>query len=346
LQDKTVNNFDLIRLFAALQVVLSHASNQLEHSYSVLEYLSLFPGVPIFFFLSGYLIYGSYQSSLKNENILQNFFFKRFLRLYPGLWVCFLFSIILVWISGYLDIGDINIKDASFWIVSQLTFFQFYNPNFMHGFGNGTLNGALWTISVELQFYILFPIVYRLMEQKKSIIFSIIFIFILLNIFNSSFNDRDTILLKLINVSFAPWFYMFLCGAFFAKFKEYISSILSINIFTLMLALIITYLISENLGLVWGNLINPLGYAIMVAIIIHVAFTKPGLSNRLLRKNDLSYGIYIYHMPIVNFILYNYGTGKVQYFFAIITAILVALLSWLLIEKPSMKLKKNALRRN
>ena len=55
-----VNNFDLLRLFAATQVVLSHASVHLEHNYFVLNFLSLFPGVPIFFFLSDYLIYGSY----------------------------------------------------------------------------------------------------------------------------------------------------------------------------------------------------------------------------------------------------------------------------------------------
>ena len=346
LKNSTVNNFDLIRLFAALQVALWHFSSHLEHYYSILGFLSLFPGVPIFFFLSGYLIYGSYESSLKSENTFQNFYSKRFLRLYPGLWACLLFSIILVWISGYIDIGNINLKDASFWLVSQLTFFQFYNPNFLRGFGVGALNGALWTIAVELQFYIPFPIVYKLMERNKSIIFSIIFVFIILNILNSSFNNKDTILLKLINVSFAPWFYMFLCGAFFAKFKEYISSILRINIFAWLLALIVTYLISENLGLGWGNKINPLGYIFTVGIIIHIAFIKPDVSNLLLRKNDLSYGIYVYHMPITNFILYNYGPGGVQYFVAIIGTISVALLSWFLIERPAMSLKKNALRRN
>jgi len=348
LKKSIVNNFDLIRLFAALQVALAHMSINLDHSYSILKFLSLFPGVPIFFFLSGYLIYGSYESSFKNENIFLNFYTKRFFRIYPGLFVCLLFSIILVLISGYISIGDINFKDVFFWFVSQLTFFQFYNPDFLRGFGVGVLNGALWTISIELQFYILFPIVYRLMEQKKLIIFSIIFLFIILNISFNYFTRHytDTILLKLFNVSFAPWFYMFLGGAFFAKFKEYISSILNINIFGLLLALIVTYLISNNLGLSYGNKLNPLSYILIVAIMIHVAFTYPNLSNLLLRKNDFSYGIYIYHMPIVNFILYNYGTGSAQYFVAFFGTISVALLSWFLIEKPSMKLKKNALRRN
>mgnify|MGYP001238677287 CR=1 FL=1 len=60
LKNSTRNNFDLLRLFAALQVALEHSSVHLQHSYAILDMLALFPGVPIFFFLSGYLIFGSY----------------------------------------------------------------------------------------------------------------------------------------------------------------------------------------------------------------------------------------------------------------------------------------------
>ena len=54
------NNFDLIRLVAASQVVLFHGLEHLGPSgvtHSVLgEALSWFPGVPIFFVVSGFLI--------------------------------------------------------------------------------------------------------------------------------------------------------------------------------------------------------------------------------------------------------------------------------------------------
>ena len=43
--------------------------------------------------------------------------------------------------------------------------------------------------------------------------------------------------------------YMFLVGAFFAKFKENISSVLSINIFVLLAALVSIYFISDYLVL-------------------------------------------------------------------------------------------------
>ena len=342
----TKNNFDLLRLFAAFQVAFSHSSAHLEHSVPFLWFLSLFPGVPIFFFLSGFLIYGSYQSSSNSRNQTLNFYSKRFLRLFPGLWVCLLFSCFLVWISGYLSNFTLNYKDVFFWFAAQSTFFQFYNPEFLRGFGVGALNGALWTIAVELQFYLLAPLVFKLMQQNKFIIFAVISLFIIFNVLNSYFNNNDHILLKLINVSFAPWFYMFLAGAFFAKHKEYLYLVLRINILFLFIAIIIVFFTSDYLNLDWGNKINPFGYALMIAIVIHIAFTYPSLSNHILRKNDISYGVYIYHMPIINYILYIYGPGINQFVMAIIGTLAIASFSWFLIEKPFLRLKKNALRKN
>ena len=91
MNNATRNNFDLIRLFAASQVALSHIATHLGVESPVLSILSLFPGVPIFFFVSGYLVYGSYEQSSKNSNGNLNFFINRFLRLYPALWLCLCF---------------------------------------------------------------------------------------------------------------------------------------------------------------------------------------------------------------------------------------------------------------
>lgn len=48
----TENNFDLLRLFAAIQVALIHMGEHLKIDFFALNGLKIFPGVPIFFLLA------------------------------------------------------------------------------------------------------------------------------------------------------------------------------------------------------------------------------------------------------------------------------------------------------
>ena len=83
----------------------------------------------------------------------------------------------------------------------------------------------------------------------------------------------------------------------------------------------------------------------MIAMVINLAFLMPTLSNKLLKNNDISYGVYIFHMPIINFILYKYGTGEIQYLIAIISTIIIGVFSWILIERPALRMKINQARK-
>ena len=94
----TNNNFNLIRLFAAMQVAIVHSAGYLNIDIQYLKFLDLLPGVPIFFFISGYLIIKSFRNNYK----LKNFFYNRILRIYPGLYFCFFITVISIIISQYL----------------------------------------------------------------------------------------------------------------------------------------------------------------------------------------------------------------------------------------------------
>ena len=63
------NNFDLIRLCAATQVIILHAADHLRLFQvsgtvgAIVSVIGFFPGVPTFFFISGFLISKSWESS-------------------------------------------------------------------------------------------------------------------------------------------------------------------------------------------------------------------------------------------------------------------------------------------
>ena len=341
----TVNNFDLIRLFAASQVAVTHAAHHLDYHAKWLSVLSLFPGVPIFFFISGFLIYPSLGKSLNSPQPLRNFFVKRALRLYPALIVCFLFSLAVLWFSGYLATVDFSPGQFFAWALTALTFMQFYNPEFLRDFGVGVINGSLWTISVELQFYVLTPLVYFAFRRFGPWWFVAITAFILPNVAHEWFVGDKTLLEKLITVSFVPWFYMFLLGAFLACRPDIVRMILRLPLLLLLLLFVGVWWLSLELGMGWGNGINPVGYVLLVGIILKLAYTNPEFSDRMLRRNDISYGVYIYHMPIINLLLAQEFLGLKGFALALAATIVVALLSWLLVEQPALRLKKSQLRK-
>ena len=337
------NNFDLIRLFAALQVAISHTASELRVEVDT-GVLSYFPGVPIFFFISGFLISKSYESN----SILKEYAFNRIFRIYPALIVCTFLSILAVYLTGYFTDHHATPQSFIFWIGGQISFVQFYNPDFMRSFGTGVLNGSLWTISVELQFYILIPILYLVLRGGGN--FKLIFLvllFLLINIIHFLLMSEysEMILFKLWHVSFLPWFYMFLIGVLFQRNFETFYNILSGKfIYLLVLYLGLCYVMVDLYGWTLGNAINPVLYLLLSMVIFSFAYTFAGLGDFVLRRNDISYGVYIWHMPIVNlFIYYGFADHILSFFISMCLTILLSLFSWFIVEKPAMLLKKHPL---
>ncbi len=346
------NNFDLLRLIAAMQVVMNHVVEIMEvHPTGVwrdvFRVFHLFPGVPIFFFISGFLISKSYE----NNPRLAEYFQNRILRLYPGLFACVTLSFILIYASGYMASAGASVTEWVMLYVAKVSFLQFYNPDFMRAYGDGVLNGSLWTITVELQFYLLIPVMYALLGLRASQttntrLLILIAIFVLINrlyVYMPA-QYHDEIWYKLYRVSFLPWFYMFLTGVFVQRNFMFFYRLLA-GRFLWVLAVygVAGYFILKN-NVPMGNYPNPVVYCLLVVVIFSFAYSWQGLSRKLLRGNDISYGVYIYHMPIINYLLYRGYVGDLgAALFAVVATVAIALASWVLIEKKSLALKRHPL---
>lgn len=218
------NNFDLIRLFASLQVLLFHGAEHMKLSSgavnSTIQFLRFFPGVPIFFAISGFLIYGSFD---RNSNDLILYFKNRVLRIFPALWVALIITVILLCTTGFVTGSNASSRPFVFWLITQASVFQFYTPEMLRGFGVGTPNGSLWTIPIEFTFYIFIPVLFwlsRKFKDRKNLVLSVmILVSVVFNIWyrihymNPDYIEKRTNLEKLYGLNLLPYLFYFLLGA-------------------------------------------------------------------------------------------------------------------------------------
>ncbi|NIY83307.1 acyltransferase family protein [Vibrio hepatarius] len=295
------NNFNLIRLVAAFQVLIVHSYNSFEFDFGVLNAIKVVPGVPVFFFISGYLIYQSYE---RNEKIVK-FFTNRIARIFPALWLANIISLAILYASDYLHSVDYTNVELLSWLVGQSTFVQFYNPEFLRGFGVGVVNGSLWTITLELQFYILTPILFLIYTRFNKLFYILIVLSVIAAIYRVYWYNWDDVLFKLFYVTFLPWVYMFMFGALVAANIKLRMFIERSNFYFVMALFVVSmnYVGGSYLDNAQNN-INPLSFILLSILVYKLAYLKLPFELNWINRNDISYGVYLYHMPVINLFLY------------------------------------------
>jgi peptidoglycan/LPS O-acetylase OafA/YrhL len=336
-----LNNFDLIRLFAALQVAATHSITHLKVTAldPVGEWLNYVPGVPVFFIISGFLISMSWERAPS----LRQYAVNRVLRIYPALWACLAFSIALFLASG---IRPDSARSFLAWLFAQLTFFQFYNPDFLRGFGVGAINGSLWTIPVELQFYGLLPLLASARRVRWIWVFYAAAAAALMLVARH-YAGRETILQKLLLVSIVPHLFYFLAGVILRQAYEKTPAVFQGRclLWALAYAAWVAAEICFGFAGSAGNQLNIVSIILIGMLVVSLAFSMPKASRYLLKNNDISYGIYIYHAPIMNFLLFNSIVGMPGFSLVMAGTLAASVLSWRLIERPALTLKAYSLRR-
>lgn len=330
--DKKTNNncLSLIRLIAALQVILGHLliHFQLPGNVYLNKAIYFFRGVPIFFAISGYLIWFSI---IRSKNYSQ-YIKKRFLRIYPELWVAVIIEIVVLMVlyNGW------KLKDIILFAIGQGTIFQFWTPDSLRGYGVGTPNGALWTIGVMIQFYIVAWIFFKLLRKRKIftwiIGFAISFVISLLGEYLFTNVIKIELLAKLYDQTFIKYLWLFYIGMFFANFNDLVLPVLKKFWYLFLLAAVFFFISGWDLFsgyyLFWS--------LFLVSGLIGFAYRFPKFNI----KYDISYGLFLYHMTVVNVFVSFSLTGKWLYIIPVILiSAVLALLSTITIGKITSKLK-------
>lgn len=304
----SANCLNTIRIIAALEVALGHIAHHLNvYMPPVIDkVLHYFHGVPIFFVLSGFLIW----QSIDRCKDFSTYFKKRVLRIYPELWFCLLFEILAI-IFFY---HNWNIKDLALFSFTQATLFQFWTPDSLRGFGCGTPNGSLWTITVIVQFYFLIWLTKDFLKGKSFIRFGgVLGISVILSMLQHlSFMQHHILISKLYAQTVFNYLFLFLLGVLLAEFKDSVMRIAVKywHIFTMIGIL----LYCVNIDIPYTS------YKVLFSLfsiygLIGFAYAYPKFNVEI----DISYGFYIYHMLIVNILIALGKRGEV--FFAIVALI-------------------------
>ncbi|MDQ2711027.1 MAG: acyltransferase [Acidobacteriota bacterium] len=356
-----VTALDGIRGIAVLMVILWHASEYVQGT-GLLEKLVRLPlrigwsGVDLFFVLSGFLITGILLDTRQSPNYFRSFYARRALRIFP-LYYLVLTTILVA--AHFLPKLDKSVP-----IPHDRIFYFFYLNNWwplLRDTWHGNLIGHFWSLAVEEQFYLLWSLCVFIVRPKhilKVALGGIAGAFLIRwGLYAHSGLTRD-----LVENTFARMDSL-LVGAFLAGLvrrpnllKRLEPYVYRVGIVSALGIMILIYVIKDHgASQVFG--FSLLAFAYGAAVLF--AYIKSGDSSttqRLLCSKQLttlgkySYGMYVYHVPILfavglvigRFIYFRGSLGLTLLFIGLVFVLtfVTAKLSFDLFESQFLRLKK------
>ncbi|MFL9953563.1 acyltransferase [Paraburkholderia nemoris] len=348
---------DAMRGFAALLVAYFHC-RQVEwvgmqtfhqsvgHSFSlstIAAYLT-FPiawgsaGVPIFFVISGYCIHrGGALRLAKNPDYrldTGNFWIRRFARIYPVLLAALVLTFALDWVS--LQLPPVNHKIREIGLQAFLV-----NLFSLQGVAGKTFgsNGALWTLSLEVQFYAIYPLLFAL--RRRLGMTSVLAIVAVINVLSAYVLERHDLQF------FTSYWFSWTLGAWIAdaKSRSTPEARSSVWLYVLAAAFIALGCAAFHFGQYGAFQLWAVGFAFY----LYKALERPNTDKadtpgvRLLsRFGDFSFSLYLIHLPIfvlLSSILFRSSLQMSIWpsFGYMLVAVPVAYVFYRLVELPAMK---------
>jgi peptidoglycan/LPS O-acetylase OafA/YrhL len=334
------NNFNLIRLVAALSVVFSHSVAVLglpssrEFFFDHLGLSLAEMAVDVFFVASGFLVTGS----LVNRGDVIAYVWARALRIYPALWAMLILTVfVLAPALTTLPRGD--------YFSSPLTWEYFRKCATLIGGVryslpgvfetaplHGEFNGSLWTLPIELRLYCYLAAGWLVLAvaptlRLKAMRFvlpiaaaALLAIVLKARLTGSALNGAD------IRV------FMFLYGSSLFLWRERVP--ISPGLLFAALGFLALASFDKTVFLVV--------YLICLApLVLHLAYLPKGRIRAFNDWGDCSYGVYIYAFPVQQALASLFPHLPLMAMVALSGALALALsaLSWTLIERRALGLK-------
>jgi peptidoglycan/LPS O-acetylase OafA/YrhL len=355
--DPKNNAFGLLRLALAVSVVFSHSlalgrfgRDQLEILTQGQYHIGLL-SVAMFFVVSGFLVCRSASPS----SSVPRFLWHRFLRIFPGYWVCLIIcACLFAPIMSYVESGSLTrifsapsnspqsfmINNAAVLHLNGLSIegVMIFRPNSIGGLLRhnpvpGVLNGSLWTLPFELGCYLAVAAMalVGVLRRARCLVLILFAGLWFLHAFDCLNPEGFSRCFPAIGVKQLVMLCLYFCGGCVCfLYREKIPASRWLFVGALLLL---------GIGLAAGmfGLVAPIA---MTYAFLWLAFSLPFA--RFDARGDFSYGTYIYAFPIQQgFALLGLPeSGFAVYFVcSLLMTLLVAIFSYRLVEAPCLRLK-------
>jgi len=335
---------DGLRAIAVVSVILYHAQIIL---FGKDFFKGGFIGVDIFFVISGYLISSLILKELEATGKFSFFHFyeRRARRILPALFIVILVSLPFAWIY-LLPINFVDFSKSIFYSLGFSTNFYFHYSGLVYGSEDSLLKPFLhtWSLSVEEQFYILFPIILLITYKYfKKYLLIIMITGLFISLFLADWGSRNYPSATLYFLHSRMW--ELLAGFILAYLEIQRGGRSSNQLLNQMLPYLGLILIGHFIFFNDDKIFYPSFYTLspIFGVCLIIWFSDKGnliskiLSSKLFVGIGLiSYSLYLWHYPVFAF-------ARITEFFQddiikkIILGILITILSvstYLIIEKP------------
>ena len=332
------NNFDFLRFYFAFIVVIGHIIDisdlAIFQPYS--PYFNTYTSVTAFFCISGFLIASSYT---RNQSVTK-YFKKRAARILPPyILIIVVCAVSLSLISQYSFSEYFTHPQFAKYLLANLSFLNFVTPCLPGVFTSERLtdcsvNGALWTLKIEVAFYVVVPLLFLLMKKinRKYIVLLIIYLLAVLyrTTLGQLAESTENGLLKILARQLPGFMSYFACGIalhyYFDIFIRYKKWFFAAGVILFAFEAFVDW-----------EIFTPFALSTLV---FSIAFSLKRLNN-FGKYGDISYGIYIFHCPIIKMATdFGYFERYNPYVVACIIILIVltaGFLSWHLLEKKFLK---------
>ena len=333
---KSINyqpHIDGLRAIAVLSVLVFH----LDKSWLP----GGFVGVDIFFVISGYLITSILTREIDQKRFsLKHFYTRRIKRILPVYFTVAASSLV----TGIIILAPSELIKVAESLLASVVFLSNYYFYFNVGYFGGQADLMplihMWSLAVEEQFYIFWPIVLMILAAIASPLWRIVFIWA---IFLSSF------IISLMLSSSHPDFsyyaimtrtYELMVGALFAIYMERAKALPKVSVWMAFATLILSVIFIRQ------SMAFPGWIALLPCVATGTLIVKGQGSqsvNRFLSApfmvwvGLLSYSLYMWHWPVISFMRHYFIELEMQHIlFAIVVTFALSMISRHLIEKPMM----------